>query len=165
MKNVIKGLDLNETNLIVFGHLKLEVFYKSGRLKEVREASNKVTNKGVYMIMDQLLASPSVAKAGWMEVGTGTIAGGSQATATILNAYLAGSRQAFTTATSRSLGVVTYTNLWAAGVATGAITEAGIFNVVTQNTTDLCFYQTFSAITVGASDTLQATWTVTLTAS
>jgi len=48
-----------------------------------------------------------------------------------------------------------------AGVGTGAITEAGIFNVVTQNTTDLICVSSFAAVNKGADDSLVITWTVT----
>jgi hypothetical protein len=48
-----------------------------------------------------------------------------------------------------------------AGVGTGAITEAGIFNVVTEDTTDLICYSSFSVINKAAGDALVITWTLT----
>ena len=50
---------------------------------------------------------------------------------------------------------------FAAGVGTGAITEAGTFDVVTQNTVNMWMYSTFSVINKGANDSLQITWTLT----
>ena len=41
------------------------------------------------------------------------------------------------------------------------IGEAGTFNVVTQNTTDMIMYSSFSVINKAAGDTLKITWTVT----
>jgi hypothetical protein len=53
---------------------------------------------------------------------------------------------------------------WAAGDATNAaITEAGVLNNATGGT--LYSRATFTAINKGASDTLQITWTYTLTPS
>jgi len=48
---------------------------------------------------------------------------------------------------------------WAAGVGSGAITEAGIF--VGDNNTSLNYYADFAVVTKGAADTLEITWTVT----
>ena len=48
-----------------------------------------------------------------------------------------------------------------AGTGTGAITEAGLFNVVTQNTTDLILYADFAVVNKGAGDSLVITWTLT----
>ena len=51
---------------------------------------------------------------------------------------------------------------WAAGDGTNAaITEAGVFNAASTGT--MYSRATFTAINKGASDTLQITWTYTLT--
>jgi hypothetical protein len=50
---------------------------------------------------------------------------------------------------------------FAAGTGTGAITEAGTFDVVTQNTANMWMYSTFSVINKGANDSLAITWTLT----
>jgi hypothetical protein len=50
---------------------------------------------------------------------------------------------------------------WAAGTGTGAITEAGIFDVVTQNTVNMWCYATFAVINKLATDSLKITWTLT----
>jgi len=104
--------------------------------------------------MDQILASPSLPKIGWMELGTGT--GGT----TTLSAYISGSRTAFTSKL-RSGAVVTVVADFAAGVGTGSITEAGMFDVVTQNTANMWTYATFTAIPKASTDTLKMTWTIT----
>ena len=136
------------------GNMKLELFDEHGNLKDVREVHNTVTTLGKYCCADQVLASPSIAKPGWMELGTGSPA------ATILGAYIAGSRTALDSKT-RSNAVVTMICTFGAGVGTGAITEAGIFNVVTQNTTDLIVSASFSVINKAAGDSLVVTWTLT----
>ena len=143
------GLDVNVT---------LELFDENGNLKQSQQVHNTVTNPGLYGLMDQCLASPSLAKAGWMEVGTGT--GGT----TTLNAYVASSRTALSTIT-RTNAAVTFPCTFAAGVGTGALTEAGVFAVVTQNTAPMWLYATFSVINKAAGDSLTVTWTFTAAAA
>ena len=48
-----------------------------------------------------------------------------------------------------------------AGVGTGAITEAGVFDVVTQNTANMWMSASFAVVNKGASDSLVITWTLT----
>lgn len=123
-----------------------------GKIKERRFIHNTMKNAGIYGIMDQVLASPTLAKVGWMAVGTGTPA------ATLLGTEV--DRNALTSKT-RSNGVVTMVGDWAAGDATAAITEAGLFDVVTANTVNMWASASFSVINKGASDTLSITWTIT----
>ncbi len=133
----------------------VQLFDANGAIKETREIHNAVTDAGIYGVMDQILAAPSLPKMGWMEVGTGSVA-----TAGHLQTYISGSRVAFTSKV-RGLKVVTVVGDFAAGVGTGAITEAGTFDVVTQNTANCWMYATFTAINKQAADTLKITWTLT----
>lgn len=136
-------------------NVKFELFDKDGNLKSVQEVHNAVTTAGKNGIADQVLASPSLAKPTHMELGTST--GGT----TALNAYVVGSRQSLTSKT-RTNAVVTMVGNFAAGVGTGTLTEAGIFDSATQNAGNMWVYATFTAIPKGASDTLQITWTLTI---
>jgi len=148
------GKGMNE-QIKVRGHLKVELFDEAGRLKETRDVTNTVTNAAKYGIMDQILASPTLtAKPGWMEVGTGTPA------ATLLGAYVSGSRTALDSKT-RNNAVVTMVCTFAAGVGTGALTEAGVFDVVTQNTVNMWMAASFSVVNKAAGDSLVLTWTLT----
>ena len=146
---------MEKENLNLKANVKIELLNAAGQVKDVREIHNTVTNAGKYGIADQILGSPTLAKVGWCEVGTGT--GGT----TKLTSYISGSRTAFTSKT-RSNGVVTMITDFAAGVGTGAITEAGLFDVVTQDTVNMWCYSSFTAINKGASDTLKITWTLTV---
>ena len=58
---------------------------------------------------------------------------------------------------------IEYVTTSGAGVATGAVTEAGIFNASSSGTM-LC-RTVFAVVNKGSGDTLQVTWTVTLAAS
>jgi hypothetical protein len=125
-----------------------------GNLKEIRKVHNTVTTAGKNGLMDQILGTPTLAKPGWMELGTGSPA------ATLLGAYISGSRVALTSKL-RTDNVVTMVGDWTAGVGTGAITEAGVFDVVTQNTVNMWMSASFAVVNKGASDSLKITWTLT----
>lgn len=124
----------------------------SGEIKEVRTLHNTVTTAGKNGAADQLLAAPTLVKPGWMAIGTGSPA------ATLLGAEI--DRNALTSKT-RSGAVVTMVGDWAAGDGTGAITEAGIFDVVTANTVNMWTSASFAVINKLAADTLSISWTLT----
>jgi len=123
-----------------------------GKIKAERFVKNTVTTAGKNGAADQILAAPSLVKPGWMAIGTGTPA------ATLLGAEI--SRVALTSKT-RATNVVTMQGDWAAGVGTGAITEAGTFDVVTANTVNMWMSNSFAVINKLAADTLSISWTLT----
>jgi hypothetical protein len=136
-------------------NMKLELYDSVGNIKEVRNVHNTVTTVGKNGIADQLLASPTVAKPGWMELGEGT------PSTTLLGNYVIGSRVALTSKL-RTDNVVTMVGDWGAAVGTGAITEAGIFNIATENTAAMFCSSVFSVVNKGAGDVLKITWTITV---
>jgi len=146
-KNLMEELNLK-------ANMKIELFDETGKLKEIREVHNTVTTAGKAGIMDQALAAPTLVKPGWMELGTGSPA------ATLLGTYITGSRTALTSKT-RATNVITMIADFAAGVGTGAITEAGVFDVVTANTVNMWLSATFAVVNKAAADTLKITWTFT----
>jgi hypothetical protein len=93
-----------------------------------------------------------------MAVGSGTSAAAAGDTA--LGTQIS-SRVALTSTTVTS-NAVAYVAAFGAGVSTGAITEAGIFNASTAGTM-LC-RTVFSVVNKAAADTLQITWTITINA-
>lgn len=135
----------------LISNVKIVLRGPDGKIKETRVA-NTVTTAGKNGSADQLLASPTIAKPGWMAIGTGSPA------ATLLGVEI--DRNALTSKT-RSGAIVTFLGDWAAGDGTGAITEAGVFNVVTANTIDMFVSASFAVVNKGAGDTLQITWTLT----
>lgn len=139
------------------GNMVAKLYGPDGLLKDRREVHNTVTTLAHDMIADQLDDAPSVAKPGWMEVGTGSGQGSGDST---LATYISGSRTALDSSTTTAEDVVMVCT-FGAGTGTGAITEAGVFNVVTQNTTDMIMYADFGVITKGGADSLEVTWTLT----
>jgi hypothetical protein len=158
LKKKLFWRDNFNAHLRLIANYKMELFDGEGKLKDVRVGHNLVTDLCLIMIADQLLASPSIAKPGWMELGTGS---GQAETDSTLAAYISGSRTALDSKT-KSDEEVTMVCTFGAGVGTGAVTEAGVFNVVTQNTTDLLLYDDFDVINKLAADTLVVTWKLTV---
>lgn len=136
-------------------NMTIELFDERGNIKDVRLIHNTVTTVGKNGIADQLLATPTVAKPGWMELGEGT------PSTTLLGDYIVGSRVAVTSKL-RTDNVITMVGDWGTGVGTGAITEAGIFNIVTQNTAAMYCSAVFDVVNKGAGDVLKITWTITI---
>jgi len=141
---------IDET-ITIHGHVSFVLRGEDGEIKDHWEEDNTVTAAGKAGLSDQTLAAPTLAKAGWMALGTGTPG------ATALGTEL--SRQALATKT-RSTNVLTFTCSWAAGVGTGALTEAGLFDAA--STGNMWLSASFAAKNKGASDTLSATWTLTV---
>lgn len=142
----------------MLGNLKVTLKDENGLVKAMREIDNVFTDAGDAHVADQMESSPDEDAMSHMAVGTSTT------TLTAGDTTLGGEtdRNALTSFTQGAGGddnKVVYVGDWAAGDATAAITEAGIFNSSTGGTM-LCA-STFSVINKGASDTLQISWTVT----
>lgn len=140
------------------GDLGLVLRDKDGNIKEERTEKNLVVSAGLNFICDRMEGT-SEAVMSHMAVGSGTTA--AAAGDTDLQSIL-GSREALDS-TTVSGATITYVSSFEAGDGTGAITEAGIFNALTGGTM-LC-RTVFSVINKAADDTLQITWTITLSAS
>jgi hypothetical protein len=158
VKQVIDEARFGRDSMTMKGHMRLELRDKHGRLKAVREEDNLIVTTGRDAIIERLDASPATATPSHMGLGTSSTA--PAAGNTTLTAEP--TRVALTSNTS-SGGVLTMVGNWAAGTATGTWAEAGVFNALTTGT--MYSRATFTAIPKGASDTLQITWTYTLTPS
>jgi hypothetical protein len=139
-------------------NVKLVLRGPDGEIKQVEEESNLIVTTGVNAIVDRLLASPSLGVPTHMAIGTGgtSPAAGQTTLTTELD------RNALTSKT-RSGAVLTMVGDWAAGDGTGAITEAGVFDASSSG--NMYSRALFSTINKAAGDTLQITWTYTLSAT
>ncbi len=146
------------------GHIKIELFDKEGNVTQIIEKENTFMAVGDAHVADQLDATPAELAMGWMAVGTNTsaftTASTTLGTEIDRNALAAGYPEQQAAAADND---VVYKATWAAGDATGALTEAGIFN--SSSAGSMLAASTFSVINKGASDTLTVTWTVTVGAS
>jgi hypothetical protein len=93
---------------------------------------------------------------GWIAVGTGTTAFAAAQTALVTEL----NRQSATYAHTNLTKVFSFSASYAAGVATGAITEAGVFNASSAGT--MLDRVVFSVINKGADDSLTQTFTFTM---
>lgn len=142
------------------GKLSIVLKDEKGAVKETREIKNLVVNTGLAHITSRLLGTSSNVMS-HMALGAGTTAAAAGDTA--LESQL-GSRKALTSSTQSGTNneSIVYVATFSAGEATGAVTEAGIFNASTSGTM-LC-RTVFSVVNKAAGDTLQVTWTVTFSA-
>ena len=122
----------------------------------VREVSNIVVTSGKQWIASRM-DSATAAVMSHMHLGTGST---SEAVGdTDLETPHSDARSPLDSV-AVTTNSIKYTNNFAAGVCTGTITEAGVFNALTGGT--MVARTTFGAITKGASDALQIDWTVTI---
>ena len=130
---------------------------KQGNVKDERNIKNLIVNTGLNFICDRMKNDETAMT--HMALGSGSTA--AAAGDTTLGSQL-GSREALDSDTVSS-NTITYTASFEAGDATGAVTEAGIFNA-TSGGTMLC-RTVFAVVNKSADDSLSVTWTITLTAS
>jgi len=143
-------------NLSVKGEVIITLTDENGNLKARQEINNLVVTTGKAYIGSRMVGT-SQSVMSHMALGSGTTAPAAGDTA--LESLL-GSREILDSSTNPASGVVIYTSTFEAGDATGAVTEAGIFNAATSGTM-LC-RTTFDVINKGASDTMSVTWTITV---
>jgi hypothetical protein len=151
---------INE-NLKLSGQLSIVLKDKAGNVKEQRDVKNLVVNTGLAYIASRMKDTTKGAMS-HMALGSGTTA--AAATDTDLGTLL-GSREALdsTTISGANNEKVVYVSSFEAGDATGAVTEAGIFNAATSG--DMLCRTVFAVVNKSADDTMSVTWTITLSAS
>jgi len=148
---------INE-NLKLSGELAIVLRDKDGNLKEERTERNLVVTTGLTYIASRMKDASATAMT-HMGLGSGTTAAAAGQTDLVT---LLGAREALDSTTASSNTIV-YVASFEAGDATGAVTEAGIFNASSGGTM-LCRTK-FNVVNKGADDTMNVTWTITLSAS
>ena len=151
---------INE-NLKLSGQLNIVLKDKAGNIKDQREVKNLVVFSGLAYIASRMTGT-SKSVMSHMALGSGTTA--PAATQTDLVSML-GSREALdsTTISGTNNEKVVYVSSFEAGDATGAVTEAGIFNAATGG--DMLCRTKFDVVNKAADDTMSVTWTITLSAA
>ena len=148
---------MNNTEGLKLKGAMTAVLTKEDGSVETRFKDNIIVNVGFDFIADAIGKSASRPNVmSHIAVGTGTVA--AAAGDTTLGTELA--RAAATYAHTAGTKTFTFTCTFAAGTATGAITEAGVLNA---STSGILFDRVvFAVINKGASDTLQVTFTFTM---
>jgi hypothetical protein len=145
-------------NLAVTGTVLITIFDEQGAVKDTRAIKNLVVTAGKTFIAASIAKTTnSPAAMTHMGLGTGTTAAAAGDTA--LQTPIAGSRVTFASVTPAA-NVVTYVANFPAGIGTGAVTEAGIFNDPTTGT--LLCRTVFSVVNKGANDAMSITWQITV---
>jgi len=144
------------------GDLHFLLVGPDGNVIMEREDHNRIVDVGLAHITSRMIGTAS-AVAGWMEVGTSSA--NDNDTQTALGAVVAASRTALTSYVQSTSGAVandqvTATCTFGAGVGTGALVEAGLFNASSAGTM-LC-RSVFGTITKNAGDSLTITWKITV---
>lgn len=151
---------INE-NLKLSGQLNIVLKDKAGNIKEEREVKNLVVNSGLAYIASRM---KDTTKGAMSHMGLGSGSTAAAASDTDLGSLL-GSREALdsTTISGTNDEKVVYVSSFEAGDATGAVTEAGIFNAASGG--DMLCRTVFSVVNKAADDTMSVTWTITLSAT
>jgi len=139
------------------GDVALVLRDKDGNVKSEQNVKNLIVDTGLNFICDRMKDDETAMT--HMALGSGTTA--AAAGDTSLESQL-GSRETLDSSTV-SNNTITYIASFEAGDATGAVTEAAIFNAASGGTM-LCRV-VFSVVNKSADDTLSVNWQLTLTAS
>jgi hypothetical protein len=150
MSNIIETIK-------VTGALNVTLTGPNGEIKETFETPNLVVTTGKNFIAARLATTGQPTQMSHMALGTSATA--PLVADTTLGAEIG--RVALSTAGgSPTSNTVVYNALFGAGIATGAITEAGLFNG-SSGSTMLC-RTTFNVVNKGPDDTLSITWTISI---
>lgn len=151
---------LNE-KLKFMGEVSLVLKDKDGNVKDTREIKNLVVNTGIAYIISRMVGT-SKSVMSHMALGSGNTAAAAGQTDLVTTL---GVREALdsSTITGSNNEKVQYTASFEAGDATGAVTEAGIFNALSGG--DMLCRTVFSVVNKAADDQLAITWTITLIAA
>ena len=142
----------------ITGKVHIELRDDNGNVKETRDVSNLVVALGCAYIADQLSDKGETVMS-HMAIGNDNTEPTCSDT-TLANELARVALTSTTQDTGANDNKVIYIATFDAGVGTGSIKEAGIFNA-SSNGTMLC-RTTFDTITKGASDALIITWTITI---
>lgn len=143
---------MNDSMKLV-GTLKVLLSDSDGNIKKEYDFKNLVVDTGKAFTINALIAN-STSPFTYIAIGTGTTAANTSNTQ--LGAEV--SRVAFSYATTTSS--VTMTSIFAPGIGTGSITEAGIFNAASSGT--MLSRTVFDPVNKTSSDQLSIIWTINL---
>lgn len=151
---------INE-KLKLSGQLSIVLKDKNGNIKDERLVKNLVVNSGLAYITSRMVGTD---KSVMSHMGLGSSTTAADATQTDLVSIL-GSREALDSSTVSGTNneKVVYVASFEPGDATGAVTEAGIFNAATGG--DMLCRTVFAVVNKQSDDSISVTWTITLSAS
>jgi len=152
----------------VLGHVEVVARNADGEIKAYRQTDNLIVTNGFECAAQDLFGATqsgcgSIGIFDKIAVGTGTAVAAIGQTDIVTQA--SNKRQDGTVADSGQTGAIIdatwLANTLKNGTGTTAVVESGLFDAVGNGTGNMFARQTFTAINVGASDTLTVTWTIT----
>jgi hypothetical protein len=146
---------MNSDKLKLKGALTLTLRKPSGEVQTLHK-DNLIVDGGFDFIADAIGNASQPGPMSHIALGTGTTAAASTQTALVTEL----DRNAATYAHSAGTDTFTFSATFAAGDATGAITEAGVFNAASSGT--MLDRVVFSVINKGSDDALDAVFTFTM---
>lgn len=144
----------NLENIEVTGELYIEVRNEFNEIIDTRYVPNLVVTTGRNWIIGRMTGTPPAVMS-HMAIGSNNTAPAVDQT-TLLNQL---ARVALSSTNSTG-NTITYTALFNAGVGTGSLVEAGIFNGPTAGT--MLARTTFGVLTKAAGDIVTITWAITI---
>ena len=142
----------------IYGEVNIKLFNEHNELINEQTFHNLVVTVGCKHIADQLSSSPDENPMSHMAVGSGTTTPTAGQTA-LVNELARVSLTSRTQGSGGNADTVIYVATFGAGVGTGTLREAGIFNASSGGIM-LCRSLFDTAVTKGANDTLNVTWTI-----
>ena len=134
------------------GTLSIRLYGPDGELKDERVVDNLIVSTGRAWLAQRMTGAPALMS--HMAIGTDN-------TVPALNntGLFAEATRVALSSQQTSGNVTTYDATFPAGVGTGAIVEAGIFNAAAAGT--MLNRATFAVVNKGASDVMSITWAIT----
>jgi hypothetical protein len=159
---VLPNYGANDQSLELHGKLDVFLYDENGKLKDERHFDNLIVDVGfegvAYRIAPHDGAVTSASPWNFIAIGTGTTTPTASDTALVSERDRKNDVQAeYTTTPGKQLKLQVS---FGPGEGTGNIAESGLFN--NGGAGDMLARQTFTPIAKGASDTLNVTWTITL---
>lgn len=142
-----------ETNLKLTGRLHIVLRDEHGNIKDEMEGPNIVVNGGKAWVTSRMDGTPAVMS--HMAIGSSSTAESATQTALLAETAIVA-----LTSTTVSTNQVTYVATFGAGVGTGTVAEAGIFNAASAGT--MLARSTAISLAKGATDVLTVTWVITV---
>ena len=140
------------------GQVSFVLTDENGDVKQ-QDSKNLVVDPGLAFIASRMIGT-TAAVMSHMAVGTGTTAAADAQTTLVTEAARVALTSSTIVTTTVSNDSVQYVATFGPGVATAAITEAGLFNAASVGT--MLARTVFPVINKGALDTLTLTWKVTV---
>lgn len=138
------------------GKLDIVVYDQDHKVKEHKKINNLVVASGKDYIAERMTAN-TTAIMSHMAIGDGNVA------PTTSDTQLTGeSVRVVLDSTTVTNNTITYVATYGAGVGTGPITEAGIFNDPSANTGIMLCRTNFNVVNKGNADVIVITWNVTV---